>query len=165
MVFEKLDYVVPIAFQSNIALICNLEGNIINDIYNKLPNYKMQDIQICIFPLKEESIVLVYIDSKNNRYRRFYKQLKNIELDEKLAVINYIIFAYSEDIFFSKQIEDIALNSQELIELSQKSTDMLVIKDTKDKNKALQKEFFLENRKSIPNLLSKEYAIIIKAEK
>ena len=162
--FEKLDYVVPIAFQSNIALICDLDGNIINDIYNESPNYKVQDIQICIFPLEKESIVLVYIDSQNNRYRRFYKKFRKMELDEKLSVINYIIFAYSEDIFFSKEIEDIALKSTELIELSQKSTDMLVIKDIKDKHKALQKEFCMENRNSIPNLLAKEYAIIKEAE-
>lgn len=164
LLFEKLDYVVPIAFQSNIALICDIEGNIINDIYNKSPNYKIQDIQICIFPLKEESIILVYIDSQNNRYRKFYKQFKKMELYEKLSVINYIIFAYSEDIFFSKEIEEMTLKSQELIKLSQKSTDMLVIKDIEDKQKILQKEFCLDDRKNIPNLLSKEYSIITKAE-
>ena len=86
-----------------------------------------------------------------------------MELYEKLSVINYMIFAYSEDIFFSKDIEDVALKSQDLIKLSQKSTNLLVIKNIEDKQKILQKEFGFDDRKNIPNLLSKEYAIIPRA--
>ena len=92
LLYEKLDYVVPIAFQSNIALICDLEENIINDIYNKSKSYKLQDLQICVFPLKEKSIILVYIEKGNDRYRRFFKQLKKLQLEDKLSIINICLF-------------------------------------------------------------------------
>src|SRR5690625_7376742 len=39
---QKLDYVVPMAFQSNVALMVDFEGAIINNIYNESPNYKIK---------------------------------------------------------------------------------------------------------------------------
>lgn len=62
--YEKLPYVVPIAFQGTIALIFDLEEIVINNIYNLKPNYKIRNISICIFPLEENSIIMLFVDKK-----------------------------------------------------------------------------------------------------
>ena len=162
--FKKLDYIVPIAFQSNIALICDMEGNIINDIYNEDENYKIQDIQLCIFPLQDSSIILLFMDSKNKRYRKFNKQFQKLLDEEKLEILNYIMFMYSEDIFLSKEMEKTMLESKELIELSKLTSDMLSFYENYFENsinysKAVKEQFSLKTRKKIPNFLSREYAL------
>lgn len=161
---KKLDYVVPIAFQSNLALVCDLENNIINDIYIEDEKYKIQDIQLAIFPLKDCSIILLFMDSNNTRYRKFNKQFNKLSEDEKLEVLNYIMFLYSEDIFISPSMEKVMLDSKELIQLSKSTADMIAFKDNIFKEnvnylEAVKEQFSLINRKRIPNFLSREYAI------
>lgn len=97
--YEKLDYVVPIAFQGSISLMVDLDGIIVNNIYNKDINYKIQDLHICIFPLKESTVITMFIDFNNKRYRNFYKKFNKLSHDDKLALVNYLIFLYLEDVF------------------------------------------------------------------
>lgn len=163
ILFKELNYVVPVAFQSNIALICDLENNIINDIYNESMKYKIEDIQICIFPLKQKSIVLVFMDSKNKGYRKFYKQFKKLNEKEQLDIINYIVFAYSEDIFFSKNIGNEITENENLIKLSKKTSDLLLFNEDMKEN-ALRKQFSFDEKDKIPNILLPEYKIIVKGE-
>ena len=40
--YEKLNYVVPIAFQCSLAVAVDFNGNIINNIYNSSLEYKIQ---------------------------------------------------------------------------------------------------------------------------
>lgn len=161
--FKKLDYVVPIAFQSSIALVCDMEGNIINDIYNEDEKYKIQDVQLCIFPLQDCSIILLFMDSNNKRYRKFNKQFSKLSDEEKLEILNYIMFMYSEDIFLSKNMEKIMLSSKELGELTKSTGDMISFQDIfefqTDYIDATKEQFNIKNRKKIPNFLSKDFAI------
>lgn len=162
--FKKLDYVVPIAYQSNIALICDIEGNIINDIYNTDEKYKIQDIQLCIFPLKDSSIILLFMDNNNKRYSKFNKQFKRLDDEEKLELLNYIIFKYSEDIFFSKKIEETMTSSEELKRVIRSTADITcstynLLGEKINYDKAVREEFNLNNKKDIPNFLSKKFAL------
>lgn len=50
---QKLDYVVPIAFQGNISLLNDFEGATINNIYNSSPDYKIKAIHIMRVPTRE----------------------------------------------------------------------------------------------------------------
>ena len=157
--YEKLDYVVPIAFQSSVALVVDLEGNIINDIYCTKETHRIEDLHICVFPLKESSIIMMFIDSKHKRYRKFYKQFKKLSHEQKLALVNYIIFLYSEDIFFSKEIPDEILENQKLINVAQQ-TSMFMISDRSISAIEEAKTIYDLNKKNdIPNLLSKEYKL------
>ena len=160
--FKKLDYIVPIAFQSNIALVCDIEGNIINDIYNNDENYRIQDIQLCIFPLENSSIILLFMDSQNRRYRKFNKQFKSLSDEEKLKILNYIIFLYSEDIFFSKEIKEVIENSKELIETSKYTANMLCYNDSCNYIEAAKEQFSLKKIPLIPNFLSEKFALNLK---
>lgn len=157
--YEKLNYVVPIAFQGNISLLADFEGNIINDIYNTDPKYHTKGIHICIFPLAEYSIVMMFIDSKDKRYRRFYKQFAKLSHTEKLATINYVIFCYSEDIFINKGINKEVINNKKLIEASQKSTIAITIDPMLNPINTVIKNFDLSKMNEIPNLLLDKYKI------
>lgn len=157
--YEKVPYTVPIAFQGTIALISDMDGEIINDIYNQNPKYVIRNISICVLPLKGFSIVMLFVDKKNKRYSHFFKQLKKMNLNDKLSVINYIIFAYSEDYFFSPQISNDVINKLEL--LSGKTTELLSLQPTnKDEQiKAIQEVYNYDDRYKVPNLLSEQYRI------
>ncbi|QOW05767.1 hypothetical protein IC830_06850 [Vibrio parahaemolyticus] len=76
--YEKLSYVVPIAFQHKIAIAVDLEGNVINNLYNHDPKYKMQHLHLAVFPLEDTSIVMMFIDKKDTRYRQFIRQFQHI---------------------------------------------------------------------------------------
>lgn len=161
--YVKLPYVVPIAFQGTLALLFDLEGNIINNVYNKNPKYKIKNISLCIFPLKSTSVVMIFVSKKNNnRYRDFFKQLKKLNsLEEQLSLINYILFLYSEDYFLSTSIPQDVLN--ELVSLSSKTPELITFglepPSLEETIQAAKEIFKLQDRKSIPNLLSNQFAL------
>ena len=158
--YEKLSYVVPVAFQGSIALISDLDGNIISNIYNCDAKYKIQNIALCIFPLKENSIIMMFVEKNINRYSRFFKQLRKLDgLDDRLSVINYILFSYTEDYFLSVDIPQILLD--ELRSVSSKTPELIsFIQPNLREVLEIEKENFnLQMRHNIPNLLSKEYSI------
>ena len=157
--YEKLNYVVPIAFQGSIALVIDFEGNIINYIYNPSPKYILQNIHISILPLKNETIILMYIEDGDNRYRRFYKQFNKLALEDRLAALTYIIFLYSEDMYFSKSIEKEVKQSQALCNAGRTSQDMLSTTPFFDPYEVLRESHNLNNRHKIPNLLSDKYKL------
>ncbi len=104
--YEKIDYTVPIAFQGEVCLNFDFQGNTINDVYNKSKKYKLQTLHISIFPMESQSIIMLFIKKDNKRLRQFYKQFNSLCHADKLSAINFIIFSLSEDIFMSKTIHD-----------------------------------------------------------
>lgn len=157
--YEKLDYVVPIAFQGCVALICDFDGKIINDIYNPSPEYLVKSINICVFPLEKESIIVMFVDDGDNRYRNFYKHFKKLHLEDRLATLTYIMFAYTEDVFFSKKILSEAKSSSELVNTSQITSTIISATPYADPYNKVLEVFDLSKRNSIPNLLSEKYKI------
>lgn len=157
--YIKLDYVIPIAFQGGIDMICDLEKNIINNIYIPDSTFRLASIHLCLFPLKTESVILLFADKKDKRYRSFRKQLKARSQIEKLAIINYLLFLYSEDFFVSKNIRLDILQNNSLLGVIGKSTDVLISsKETSYLDEVID-EYDLNKYNEIPNLLSKEYRV------
>lgn len=157
--YEKLNYVVPIAFQSTVSLVVDLDRKIVNDIYYENPKYRIEDFHICVFPLKDSSIIMMFVDSEYKRYRNFYKKFNKLSLEEKLSTVNYIIFLYSEDIFFSKEVPNDILQNQNLIDTS-KQTSMALSDNTFISAIENAKEIYdLSKRNSIPNLLNEKYKV------
>ena len=158
--YAKLPYVVPVAFQGTIALIFDLEGNVINNVYNQDPKYKIMNMSLCIFPLKTTSIIMMFVSKDNNRYGRFFKQLKKLgSLNEQLSVINYILFSYSEDYFLSSNIPQNIL--KELVALSGKTPELLTLTPPSPERilEAAKEIFDFRDRQNIPNLLSRQFAL------
>lgn len=157
--YEKLNYVTPIAFQGALALAVDFEGKIINNIYNHSPEYKIQNIHISILPLKTETVILMFIEDGDKRYRNFYKQFKKLPSEDKLAALTYIIFLYSEDMYFSKSIEKEVSDSMVLCDAGKTGQDIVSYTPFFDPLEVLKETHSLEKRYEIPNLLSEKYKL------
>lgn len=157
--YEELDYVVPIAFQNNLTILVDFEGNIINDLYNMSPEYKTKDIHACIFPFESSSIIMMFVDSKFKRYRKFYRQFKKLTHNNKLAAINYMIFNYSEELYINKNVKKKVLNDKSLIEAGRKTIDIVSSKPINDPKSIAGQNFDFSLMHDISNLLLEEYKI------
>lgn len=158
--YKKLGYTVPIAFQASLALVFDLEGNLINNIYCRKKEYKLQNIHLCVFPLDNSSIVMMFVNAKEKRYRKFYKQLNKLSLEEQLNLVTYIMFMYSEDMYFSDLIYDAAQKSHALFDAASMGTDIVSITPDVNGLSLLRERMAIDKYKDIPNLLGKEYRVI-----
>ena len=156
--YKLLDYVVPIAFQGMVALSMGLNGQLINDIYNHNPKYCVSDLHICVFPLENQTAIMLFIEDGDKRYRKFYKDFNTLPLEEQLGIINYILFLYTEDYFLSKSIND-ELQNDSVRECAALSLTAYKDSPTEDTTPLLKEKFDLSNWKSVQNFLSEEYKI------
>lgn len=159
--YKMLDYVVPLAFQGMVVLPVGLHGEKINDIFNYNPKYDLSDLHICIFPLKTQTAIIMFVEDGDHRYRRFYKEFNTLPLEEQLGIINYTILLLSEDIAFSKSVYDI-VQSENLKKCSAKSLiacSDYPYEDASTVSSSLSQDFNLADWGSIENLLSKKYAL------
>lgn len=155
--YKKLDYTVPIAFQDKITLINSFNNEIINNIYDFNPKYHTKDLHICVFPLESSTAIIMFIHSKDaNRYRKFYKEFREKNEEEKLEIVNFLIFAYSENFYLSPYLPKDILYNKELNDIAKLSSNAVVGTNDRDKVKPMQ---LLANKynwikaKAIPNLL------------
>lgn len=155
----KLEYTVPIAFQGTVALITDLDGSIINNIYNKDCKYKIANLHICIFPFESKTEILMFVENTHKRYRKFYKRFNKLSLESRLSIINYIIFLYTEDYFISKSVREDIIKNEMLRNVSLQSFDALITSPDINPIEEAKKFFDLNNHDTIPNILSIEFAI------
>lgn len=151
--YTKLDYVIPLTYQGTIALISDLNGDIINNVYLPDPTYRIASLHLCLFPLKKSSVILIFFDKRDKRYRSFKKQFLQQTYTEKLEIINYMLFLYTEDYFISKLVPEEVINDNMLQHISAQSTDILMDYPDNPISFACEK-YNLSKRKNIPNLLS-----------
>ena len=157
--WKKLDYITPIAFQGHIALQGDLCGDVINDLYNPNSSYVIENINICVFPLVSETIVMMFINNDNKKYRSFIKQFKKLKEEEQLNLISFIIINYSEDFFIAKDVSDDFLNNDILKMITRNVTDIVSFDEETQRVFKNIKILELMNYKDIPNILSREYAL------
>ncbi|KEQ22523.1 hypothetical protein [Paenibacillus tyrfis] len=158
--FESIPYVVPIAFQNNIALVSDLEGGTINDIYNHLSDYVIKSVHICVFPLANHSVVMMFCRNGENRYSKFFKQFKKLSSEEKLKVINYIIFSYSEDYYFYKGIDQEIFGNESLKDVAKTTSVSVADSPFADSLTAAKETYDLNKRDTIPNFFSETYKVV-----
>ena len=155
--YKILDYVTPIAVQTPVALAIDLEGNVVNDIFNMDLNYNVSDLHICVFPLKTKTAVIMFIKEGDKKYRKFYKQFRKLSDADQLAVINYLVFLYSEDYFLARDIDKI-VDLNKFNEVAVK-TPIIWNSTPVTSTSALSDEFALTDYNTIPNLLSEYYKL------
>ena len=155
---KRLNYKVPFAVQSDIVIHRNINGDVINDVYCMDENYKMRTMHLCIFPLKQETVIALFMDKfSRKRYDKFIRSFQMLNDNEQLHYISYLAFKYSEDIFFSPLISKEIIDNENLHKLSRETYD--------DKNfgGAYVDELHLPNNlvdfRQIPNLLLPQYHI------
>ena len=57
-----------------------------------------------ILPLKNKSLILLYAHSTDDKYKKLKTDINKLTQDEKLSVINFMIFQYSEDFYCNTKI-------------------------------------------------------------
>ena len=163
--YKKLNYTIPTATQVEVALVTDLRGNIINNIYNGSTSYNLQLLHICLFPLENSSIVLLFFKSGHNKLRKFCRDLKSLNEDEQLRLISYISFLYSEDVYINKDIKEL-LEKYDSAKNAITTTSFITgfsdnpqrISPYEEIN-AIKDNFDLNQYKTFPNLLSEEFKI------
>ena len=157
--WKKLDYVTPIAFQGHVALQGDLCGGVINDLYNPNSSYVIENINVCVFPLTNETIIMMFVNNDNRKYRNFIKQFKSLKEEERLHLIAFIIVNYSEDFFIAKDVSEEFLNNEILKMFTRNVTDIISFDEEMQRIFKNVKILELMNYKDIPNILSKDYAL------
>ena len=147
----------PIAIQAPLSVVIDLQGDVVNDVFTRNPNYKFTDLHTCIFPLKETTAVLLFIDGDDTKFRKFRKQFNKLDEDSKLGVVNYLAFLYSEDYFLEKDLMN-KVNVQDFYEVVNQTP--VVWNDLPYLGtEALSEKFTLSKWDSIPNLLLEQYKV------
>lgn len=159
--FKVLDYVVPYACQSAIALIGDFEDNVINNLYDFETNNHLKYLHVAVFPLKSTTAVMLFIENGEKRYRTFYRQLNKLPLDEQLSAINYMIFSYTENVFLNPDTHRELVKNDKFMDVCRKITDYTASFPAilEDPLSLALREMSLSKRHDIPNLLSRKYAI------
>ncbi len=155
--WKKLPFVTPIAVQTPISLYKDMNGEIVNDVYDLSPDVEMKDIHLCVFPFESETIVLLFYHRRDKIYRSLRHQFNSVSEEKCLEFINYLVFEYSETYFCSKSIENIINENQALRKVSQESNGYpnlgyLSIMDMIDEYEPVKPN-------EIPNFLTEAYKI------
>ena len=103
MFWKKLPYVVPIAFQGQISVYGDLNGELVSNIYDWRSNNRITHMHLCIFPLQSESVVFAFYHEDDHEYDKLCKQFKALDDEELLSVIGYLLMVYSEDFVLARQ--------------------------------------------------------------
>lgn len=155
--YKKLNYTVPYAFQYSINMITDFRKTLINNLLTQQDEIKLEDIHICVFPYSSnESIVLAFYNRDYN-FTQLKKDFDLLDEDDKLGVINYIVFKYSEDFFISPLLKEKIKDNPNFTSVV--TSSLMYPQDGSDPINAQLSEFDLNKFKSFPNLLSKNYSM------
>ncbi len=154
---EILPYKTPIAVQTALVIQKDLEGRIINDIYDLFEDIRIQSIHISVFPLKNQTVVLMFYHRRDKNYRLFSHQFRSLSKEKQLQYINYYIFKFTENYFFSPKIHGTLQENSKLIQLSRENNEYpnlgyLTMDDILQGYAPVKME-------EIPNILSSKYAL------
>jgi hypothetical protein len=162
--YRELEYVVPVAFQEALAVGVGFRNERINDLNSTSKKYKIQDLHICIFPLQEKSVVICFTRDNENRYRNFFKKFNTLETDKQLQTILFLALAYSDRVFLSPNIYNVAADDTSLCRTTKLTThfgantgDLPV--NIEELELELFQKYSCDNAFNLTNLLSQEYAM------
>lgn len=102
---KRLRYRVPIAVQDMINLTCDFKGKPLNNIYDFNKDNRLEPFYICVFPLENESHIIIFTKKTVKKYNQLFYTLKKMKLSEQLKIINYLIFDNLEDYFIRPDID------------------------------------------------------------
>ena len=156
IIFEKnLEYQTEIACQSIINLVSDLNGNLINDIYDLNPDHKMEELHICILPYNNKTKVLLFTDASNTKYDKLKKQLGNHNTDWQY-IINYMVLLYCEDWAISSDVKLEMKEINQIKEIVSISQNLLAEKGEDDRIKAACQVYRLKVNRKIYNFILKQ---------
>lgn len=157
--YKELNYRVPFAAQYLIAMLEDLEGNLINDIFNSDKSYHMEYLHVAIFPLEKTSVILLFTRDGQTRHRRFIRQLKKLSEIDQLSVINFLTFSGTDNVFINPSTYQTLTNNLDFMDVCRMTYSVNSIVPNPNSHKIVMEEHSFSKRKAIPNLLAPEYAL------
>lgn len=155
---EILDYVTPIAYQGEIVLNYDLEGHLINDTIDFDVKHRTEGLNLVVFPFKSQSLVLMFYDECNRKMKSFEAQFLKKSFEEKLEILNYIIFRFTDAYYIEKNTALKIKKNKNLIAITQ-ILDLFYDDIEGRREERKRRKYELKNRLEIPNLLLKEWAL------
>ena len=167
--FKKLNYTVPIALQDNSIISFGFDNERLANTFD-FPSFDYaDDVHVCIYPMEKESVIILFCANNLNIYDNFFDTLKKQNECEQLSIINFLVFAYFEDVFLNKNIDRNIFVIVNLKKLSQEQMWIIsnynrissLTKSERENSKweALAKNFNIYNHNKIPNLLAISYKL------
>ena len=120
----------------------------------------VKHMHICMFPLETSSVVFAFYHEEDHEYDNFANQFDELDEDEKLTVLSYIVYEYCEDMFFAKKFPH---RTWIINKVKDTFSDLAEIWAFSAEHAEYQKKFQLDklkNRdKNFPCILFEKYAV------
>jgi len=116
----------------------------------------MHELHLCVFPLAESSVIMLFFHRDDREYVSFEKQFLRLSHEKKREYINYLIFRYTESFCVSKNLRKLLVENEKIRELC---------RDTGAPNLGILTTFDLltpyepVKPNEIPNLLNEEFRL------
>lgn len=136
----------------------DMEGDILNDVGNMDKSVRMQYVHIAVLPLEEKSVVLAFYHKRDKIYRRLRHQINTTSREKVLQYINYLIFEHTENIYFSKTIEEELKNNKMIEKVSQEANGLPTFGHLSVDN-MFGMDYEAVKPEDIPNFLDESWAI------
>jgi len=94
--WKVLPYKVPIAAQTMLALMSDMEGADVNYVFDDSPNIRMQNMHLCVFPLSDCSVVMAFYHKRDRYYKGLLHQFHSITDGKKLKYLNWLTFRLNQ---------------------------------------------------------------------
>ena len=165
LIFWKiLEYKIPIACQTSIVIYGDLKGNLVNDVYDYSDDLDMEELYLAVFPLKEKSVIILFYPEYNTKIDKFAEQFNRKSEAEKLIIINFMLFLYSEDFYMAPQIDRNILKNNRCRSLKSNFMNIEVIVENNnftevEEDKRTNLEMLKKLKPKIPCLLFERYRI------
>lgn len=158
--WEKLNYKIPIAFQGMVTLYGDLEGNLVTDIYNTSEDIIVKHMHVCMFPLESCSVVFAFYHSEDTEYDQFAQQFNSLSKDEKLSLISFIVYEYSEDMLLAKKFPHRTWITNKMRDIFSDTTEIMIPHEdfAEHEKDRVQKRLKFRD-KDFPCILFEKYAI------
>lgn len=120
----------------------------------------VKHMHICVFPLDIGSVVFAFYNKADTEYDSFVNQFNELDDDEKMRIISYIIYEYSEDMLTAKKFPHRTwfLNKMEVT--FRETTEIFALSKEMAQEMQREKVKALQNiEKDFPCILSEKFAV------
>ncbi|MBR3325864.1 MAG: hypothetical protein IKG22_00885 [Atopobiaceae bacterium] len=167
LLFRRLEYVTPVAFQTMVTPIVDLEGKLINNLFDPEPTAVVEPLFLCCFPMGDCSVVISFRHRRTARFDSFDRQISSLAEEDKLLVLLKLVLAYSDEVFFAPAIGNVIRNEAGIGALCRMNIDSLGVRPRTPNRQlgllaireAAMSKYALKAMPDIPNLLSPDYSL------
>lgn len=155
-----LDYTIPVAYQGAMTIPSSFYGDVVNNTLDTSVKTKMEYLHTVVFPLKnQKSVVALLVDRRAENYRFFESDFNELSEDERLAMVNYLLFFFEEDYYLSPRLPERIFKSSAVKKLVGKTYNQRDFRKIEACRETQEMVPAYRRFKCVENLLAPEYRI------